>query len=48
MGELAGGRGELEGTLAAPGADKKVLGFLAHKKHPPVGPYSSPMPRDLW
>jgi len=25
-----------------------VRGFLAHKKHPPVGPYSSPMPRDLW
>ena len=24
-----------------------VQGYLAHQKHSPVGPYSSPMPRDL-
>ena len=23
----------------------QVQGYLAHKKHPPAGPYSSPMPR---
>ena len=29
-------------------SDAKVQGYLAHKKQPfPVGPYSSPMPRDL-
>ena len=25
-----------------------VQGYLAHKKRPPAGPYSSPMPGDLW
>jgi hypothetical protein len=25
-----------------------IQGYLAHKKHPPVRPHSSPMPRDLW
>ena len=25
-----------------------VQGCLAHKKHTTVGPYSSPVPRDLW
>ena len=25
-----------------------LQGYLAHKKHPPVGPYSSPLPRALW
>ena len=24
-----------------------LKGYLAHEKHPPVGPCSSPMPRDL-
>ena len=29
--------------------ERRVQGYLAHKTpHPPVGPYSSPMPRDLW
>ena len=26
----------------------KVQGYLAHKKHPPLGPYSSPMHMALW
>jgi len=32
------------------GMDRTTIqGYLAHKKHPPpVGPSSSPMPRDLW
>ena len=28
--------------------EQAVQGFLAHKKHPLVEPYSSPVPRDLW
>jgi len=27
---------------------EELQGYLAHTKHPPVGPYSSPMHRDLW
>ena len=26
----------------------RVQGYLVRKKHPPGGPYSSPMSRDLW
>ena len=28
--------------------DKTVQGYLAHKNPLPLGPYSSPMSRDLW
>jgi len=34
------GRGALEKNAT-------VQGYLAHKKHPPVGPYSRPMPKAL-
>ena len=26
----------------------RIQGYLAHKKTPPLKPYSSPMPRALW
>jgi hypothetical protein len=48
-------RGKREGrvprSLSAPGGGTHralhVQGCLAHKKHPPVGPYSSPLPMEL-
>jgi len=38
--------GEMEARLKA--SLLQVHGYLAHKNPPPVGPYSSLMPRDLW
>jgi len=35
--------------LVPPGGRPQTLQvYLAHKRYPPVGPYSSPMTRDLW
>jgi len=33
-------------TMAA--AERILQGYLAHKKLPPLGPYSRTMPRALW
>ena len=27
---------------------RAIQGYLAHKRQPPLGPYSRPMPRVLW
>ena len=42
---------DLHGSLAQkqpPPPRTTVQGYLARKNPPPVGPYCSPMPRDLW
>jgi len=35
-------------TAKGVGIYSHLQGYLANKNPPPVGPYSSPMPRDLW
>ena len=40
-------KGDLS-TILSSQLPSQVQGYLAHKTPPPVGPCSSPTPRDLW
>ena len=46
--EALGPAQDLCGVTFGPMATEGIQGYLPHKNTPPLGPYSSPMPWDLW